>query len=59
MFVKAGETLKGVMVELKISDLEMWDQKANKYVVEPGTYTITVGQSTVDHGVSHRLNVTA
>jgi len=47
------------MVELKISDLEMWDQKANKYVVEPGTYTITVGQSTVDHGVSHRLNVTA
>lgn len=58
VFVKAGETLKGVMISVKVQDLEMWDQKQDKYVVEASTYSIMVGQSSVDEKtVSHTLKV--
>ena len=60
IFVKAGQTLKGVEVAVKAQDLEMWETKANKYTVEASTYSIMVGQSSVDkHTVSHTLQVTA
>ena len=59
IFVKAGQTLKA-QVAVKAQDLEMWQTKANKYTVEASTYSIMVGQSSVDkHTVSHTLQVTA
>merc|ERR1712048_1266628 len=57
--VKASSTLSGAKVLVKARDLEMWDQKQGKYVVEASTYSIMVGQSSVDKKtVSHTLKVT-
>ena len=58
--VKAGQTLDGVKVPVKVRDLEMWSQAANKYIVEASTYSIMVGQSSVDEKtIAHTLKVTA
>ena len=57
--VKAGQTLKGVTVAVKVRDLEMWDQKQNQYIVEAAPYSIMVGQSSVDPGLHQTLQVTA
>lgn len=43
VFVKAGGR-KTVRVDLKVSDWGLWNRKMN-YVVEPGQYTICVGNS--------------
>ena len=48
VMVKAGATLKGHRVALKAQDLEMWDRRLKKYVVEASDYDIMVGQSSVD-----------
>ena len=55
--VKAGQTLEGVKVPVKVRDLEMWSQADNKYVVEASTYSIMVGQSSVDTEATHSLKV--
>ena len=58
--VKAGQTLDGVKVPVKVRDLEMWSQADNKYIVEASTYSIMVGQSSVDEKtMAHTLKVTA
>ena len=46
--VKAGETKSDVRITLKAEDLGMWSAPAGEYITEPGTYSIMVGQSSVD-----------
>lgn len=38
-----------VTLTLKARDFEMWDKTKKEYVVEPGNYTVYIGQSSVDH----------
>ena len=47
-YLPAGKTARGVKVNLKAQDFEMWDQDRNEYVVEASTYTLMVGQYVSD-----------
>lgn len=44
----ANSTGTPAKVSLRASNFEMWDKHLKKYVVEPGTFDIMVGQSSVD-----------
>ena len=58
--VAGGATVKGAQVELKARDLEMWDKRADKYVVEASTYSLAVGQFVSDPAMhTTTLTVTA
>ena len=46
--VEAGETKRDVRITLKAEDLGMWSAPRGEYITEPGTYSIMVGQSSVD-----------
>jgi hypothetical protein len=57
---QAGITSSGVTVTLKAQELEMWDKYQDRYVVEPGNYTIMVGQFCTDpHMARATITVTA
>ena len=51
--VAAGATVKGAKVTLKARELEMWSKNQDKYIVEPGDYTLHVGQHVVDKAMAH------
>lgn len=44
--IAAGAT-ETVLVEISVADLGLWDIRLN-YVVEPGTFTVYVGSSSLD-----------
>ena len=52
--VAGGTTSKGVKVQLKARELEMWSKTANKYVVEDASYTLHVGQWVTDPKMEHK-----
>jgi beta-glucosidase len=51
---------KRVTITAKLSDLAIWDVSRNRFVVEPGDYTISAGRSSADADqlLSHTLRVT-
>ena len=45
--IAPGETKK-VSIPVKISSFRRWDEKANRYMVDPGEYELRIGSSS-DH----------
>jgi beta-glucosidase len=56
VYLKAGESKK-VEIALDKYAFNHWDEGLDKSVVKAGTYQITVGSSSLDKGLSARLDL--
>jgi beta-glucosidase len=55
---KAGET-QTLTFEIPVNRLRRWDDKAHRYLVDPGSYRLTVGPASDQPALQAELNVSA